>query len=237
MRKSRIDGQETRQRLLAAAGRVFAEKGFWETTNADICKVAAVNTAAVNYHFRSKEDLYIEAWKHSFQQSIQQYPPDGGISPQAPLAERLRGTILSFMRRIADPQVYDHDIIHKEIACPTGLLTDIIEKATEPIRKDMDAIIREMLGYSATEQQIQFCHMNILALCFGPLLHIRHMKKIKNAPIPKHLAQDLDVNAFAEHTTRFILSGIFGICDKKEQKQKFGDKSREHSKTSKRTRR
>jgi TetR/AcrR family transcriptional regulator, regulator of cefoperazone and chloramphenicol sensitivity len=237
MRKPRTDGQETRQRLLAAASQIFAEKGFWETTNADICKVAGVNTAAVNYHFRSKEELYIEAWKHSFQRSIQQYPPDGGVSPQAPLAERLRGTILSFMRRIADPQAYDHDIIHKEMACPTGLLTNIIEKATEPIRNDMDAIIREMLGRSVTEQQIQFCHMNISALCFGPLLHMRHMKKVENAPIPKELLQGLDIDLFAEHTTRFILFGILGIGDKTEKAPKPGHKNRDHNKAFQRTRR
>lgn len=49
MKKQRIDGLETRHRLLEAAGMVFAEKGFWETTNADICRKASVNTASVNY--------------------------------------------------------------------------------------------------------------------------------------------------------------------------------------------
>jgi TetR/AcrR family transcriptional regulator, regulator of cefoperazone and chloramphenicol sensitivity len=220
MRKPRIDGQETRQRLLSAASQVFAEKGFWETTNADICKIAKANIASINYHFRSKEELYIESWKHVYQQSIQIYPPDGGVSPQSPLFERLHGRVLAVMQRIADPQIYDHDIIHKEIACPTGLLTEIIEKTTEPTRRDMDLLIREMLGPSATEQQVQYCHINIFALCFSPLLHIRHMRKIKNAPMPKHMTLDLDVHSFAAHTTRFILSGIFGLTSEMETQDK-----------------
>ncbi|MHB1378998.1 MAG: TetR/AcrR family transcriptional regulator, partial [Desulfurivibrionaceae bacterium] len=55
MRKQRSDGQETRQNLLAAAGEIFAAKGFRETTIAEICKQAEANTAAVSYHFGSKE--------------------------------------------------------------------------------------------------------------------------------------------------------------------------------------
>ena len=126
MRKQRIDGQETRQRLLEAACMVFAEKGFWETTNADICEKAKVNIAGVNYHFGSKEELYVKAWKYSFDKSLEDHPPDGGIPPEAPAQERLRGRILSFMQRIADPRTYELEIIHKEMACPTGLLRDVM---------------------------------------------------------------------------------------------------------------
>ena len=91
---------------------VFAEKGFWETTNADICRKASVNTASVNYHFGSKEELYIEAWKYSFEKSLKKHPPDGGISTQAPAEKRLKGRILSFMQRIIDPETYDFYIMH-----------------------------------------------------------------------------------------------------------------------------
>jgi len=48
VKRQRIDGQETRQALLAAAGEVFAKKGYWEATNADICQRAGVNTALIN---------------------------------------------------------------------------------------------------------------------------------------------------------------------------------------------
>ena len=57
MRKQRSDGQETRQNLLAAASEVFARKGFREATIAEICRQAAANTAAISYHFGSKEAL------------------------------------------------------------------------------------------------------------------------------------------------------------------------------------
>ena len=48
---------ETRERLLEAAGEVFAERGFREATVRGICKRANANNAAVNYHFGEKEEL------------------------------------------------------------------------------------------------------------------------------------------------------------------------------------
>ena len=49
----------TRERLINAAGEVFAEQGFHATTIRDICTKADANVAAVNYHFRDKMGLYV----------------------------------------------------------------------------------------------------------------------------------------------------------------------------------
>ena len=51
---------ETRQRLLDAAGPLFAEQGLKATTVRVICDRAGVNLAAINYHFRDKMGLYRE---------------------------------------------------------------------------------------------------------------------------------------------------------------------------------
>jgi hypothetical protein len=61
MKAQRKGGVATRKKLLAAAGRVFAEKGYHDATIAEICRLAGTNIAAVNYHFSDKETLYLEA--------------------------------------------------------------------------------------------------------------------------------------------------------------------------------
>ncbi len=49
----------TRARILEAALDVFAEYGFDGTSTREICKRANVNVAALNYHWGSKESLWL----------------------------------------------------------------------------------------------------------------------------------------------------------------------------------
>src|ERR1700679_1016390 len=56
--RAQRDDQTTRERLLEVAGQVFAEKGFDRTTGKEICELAGINTAAVNYYYGGIEGLY-----------------------------------------------------------------------------------------------------------------------------------------------------------------------------------
>ena len=57
--RTRAD-RETRERLLAAGQRLFADRGFKKVTVREICREAGANVAAVNYHFGDKLGLYRE---------------------------------------------------------------------------------------------------------------------------------------------------------------------------------
>lgn len=48
-----------RDRILRAAAAAFSERGFHGVKVRDLAEQAQVNLAAVNYHFRSKEELYV----------------------------------------------------------------------------------------------------------------------------------------------------------------------------------
>jgi AcrR family transcriptional regulator len=48
---------DTKTRILDAAEKLFADKGFYATSLRDITAEAEVNLAAVNYHFQSKDSL------------------------------------------------------------------------------------------------------------------------------------------------------------------------------------
>ena len=52
----------TRERLLDTAERLFAQRGFAATSVRTITNAADANLGAINYHFRSKQDLYAEVF-------------------------------------------------------------------------------------------------------------------------------------------------------------------------------
>ncbi|PJF45437.1 MAG: TetR/AcrR family transcriptional regulator, partial [Candidatus Thermofonsia Clade 3 bacterium] len=57
--EARARAAATRERILDAAERLFAERGFAGTSLRDITSEARVNLAAVNYHFGSKDELFL----------------------------------------------------------------------------------------------------------------------------------------------------------------------------------
>lgn len=61
-----VAAHTTKERLLDAAERLFAEKGFDEVSVRELAAVAGANVAAVNYHFQGKENLFSEVVRRRF---------------------------------------------------------------------------------------------------------------------------------------------------------------------------
>lgn len=200
----------TRQRLLVAASRIFAEKGYQDATIAEICEQAQTNIASVNYHFHDKENLYLEAWRHAFQEDLKAHPFDGRIHADASPEARLAVRIKSLIARIADPDSHFFAIVHKEMARQTSLLQKIMEQEINPERQALNKLIRELLGPDATDKQTQFCHASIIGQCF----HLLKVKHIKLSEETRRYVMDLkDAEAFADHVVQFSLAGIKAIRD------------------------
>lgn len=210
------DSQKTRQRLLRAACDVFAEKGYREATIAEICERAGANIASVNYHFRDKATLYREAWRNAFIESLKAHPPDGGISPDAPPEDRLRGLIMALIKRISDKNNKEFPIVYRELANPTGLLKEVMEEEIRPIHEKMEGVVRELLGDEATEKEIEFSVISIVSQCITPMLAQRFKKETKEKK--GRFPEIDDIDAYAEHVIKFSLAGIkktHGEVDKK----------------------
>lgn len=199
----------TKQRLLEAAGEVFAEKGYRDATIAEISKRADANIAAVNYHFGSKDRLYVEAWRSAFGAGLGRHPPDGGLNGNAPPEDRLRARMAALIRRVLDGDTREFEIMRREMGDPTGLLDEAHHQSIEPLRRETLRLVGELLGPRASAGQVALGMMTVMSPIFHAMQRIWHRRKLaKHRPPDPHLLAIRDVESFISHTLRFVLAGL-----------------------------
>jgi AcrR family transcriptional regulator len=209
---------DTREQILGAACRLFAEKGYRGTTVAQICRMAQANIAAVNYYFGCKENLYQQAWRHAHDQVLAQVHSDGGIAADRPAAERLRGRIRAGLQRAMLGDAVEFRIMRNEMASPTGLLRQVIEDTIHPTRQATQAILRELLGPQATDLDVELCEVCVVA----PLMHITHRRQAEKHEGLAPVFREEMLEAMVEHFTTFALAGVREVRRRSEEQSLAG---------------
>lgn len=202
--KLRKDGEITRLSILDAACKVFGEKGYHKTTHAEISRIAGVNSALINFHFGSKDNLYKAVWERISREIEELYPIYGGVSPDAAPDERLRGFIGSLLNRALDTRLEGfHRILTTESVNLTGIIDKEIAHHFQLHRTYTIKLITELLGPLADEKDIELCEMSIISQCHNILP--RPFRKCKRKF--KHS----DAERLTEHITAFSLAGVAAI--------------------------
>lgn len=206
MPKPPIDNLETRQRLLEAAGEIFAEQGFRNTTVRDICRVAGANIAAVNYHFRDKQGLYTEVLRYAHSCSKEKYPTLLGLPDSAPAPQRLKAFVRSFLLRIFDEgrPAWHGKLVLREMIEPTSALDAIVNEEIRPRAAILEKIVRELLGRSASPQQVNYSSFSIVAQC----IFYHNVRPVIQRLAPRQKFTPADIEAIAEHITHFSLAAL-----------------------------
>jgi TetR/AcrR family transcriptional regulator, regulator of cefoperazone and chloramphenicol sensitivity len=197
---------ETRQRLLEAAAAIFAEQGFRRATVREICRRAGTNVAAVNYHFRDKEQLYTEILLRGCRQANERYPLNLDMSATATPEERLALFIQAFILHLLDPEpasVHGRLMAHEMIE-PTHALAIVARESIQPIRTMLESIVRELLGPEATMAQVRLGSASILGQC----LFYHHARPINAQLYPELRYTPVALAQLAAHITRFSLAGL-----------------------------
>lgn len=200
----------TRDRLLEVGGKLFADKGFSDTTVAEICRSAEANIAAVNYHFGSKEKLYGEAWRHAHAKGLAAFPPNGGVPADAPAAERLRGRIRGLLQRALADEGVEFRIMGHEMAKPTGLLHQIAQETIRPMRQATEKILLELLGGQADPQVLRLCDISIM----GPCMMIVRRQHLRPRDQREGIGPEFTpgmLEEMVEHFATFALAGVAAI--------------------------
>jgi AcrR family transcriptional regulator len=201
------DDLETRQRLLEAAARLFARRGFTDVTVREICHEAHANVAAVNYHFHDKIGLYTEVVRTAIEAIRGTSDTARQAGEGASAEEKLRIYIRVFLQRIAAAgrDAWIHQLIGREIADPTPAFDLIINQAIRPRLEYVAGLISELLGCPPTDDRVMKCVASTqsqLLLCLNTAVPRVY---------PKFNLTPPTIDQLAEHIAAFSLGGIHAL--------------------------
>ena len=201
--------QETRARVLNAAARLFAERGFAKVTVRDICKKARANVAAVNYHFGGKDGLYRAVVQMAIDMMLS--VTNDGIAAGKDLSpeERLRAYVGTFLRRIASRDInvtWIHQLMTRELADPTDALGVVAEQVMKPRMAYLCGIIGELLGCPSDDPRAVRCALSLRGAVSDADVDFRLRRSSR-----RDLTSPPEVDEMAEHITRFSLGGVQAV--------------------------
>ena len=198
--------ENTRQRVLEAAGEVFAEKGFAKATIREIVDRARANINAVNYYFRDKRGLYVALFEHAHEivggkdsdvfAMNRHLPPEGRL--RAMIAHVLHGFILT--KRAP----WEDRLMLREMIEPTGVIEIVVERFIQPRFEELVAIVRELVPRHTSRLSVQLCAQSILGQC----VHIARGRHVVSRLIPELDYTPAGIEKLTDHVTSFSLAAV-----------------------------
>lgn len=145
-----MEEKDTKTKILEAAHSLFGERGFGSVSVREISKVAGVNISAINYHFESKESLYLSVISNcidEMRQTIQDLydsVEDCDTKQLATLAidyfiKEAQSLKLTFKMSVLDSHIFPQEAMGEDsyIGPPGGrILFDAIQKEKEDAKEE-----------------------------------------------------------------------------------------------------
>jgi TetR/AcrR family transcriptional regulator, regulator of cefoperazone and chloramphenicol sensitivity len=206
-----VPGETTRDKVLAAAGEVFAEQGFEGATIRAITERAGVNVAAVNYHFRDKAELYTRVVVDacSVRAAFREAAAEAPDSPE----QRLRSLIYHFLEYLLDPArpAWKRRLMAREMADPTAAFDALVEENIRPLRDEfLIPTLRELTGGCFSRRQLSYFGSSIMGQC---------LYYLQSRSIIERLNSDFktgkpEITEIAEHISQFSLAALAELTRK-----------------------
>lgn len=143
---------ESRELILTAAGELFAEKGFRQTTFADVAERSGISRGSIPWHFGSKEGLLLAVLERSVEQLQAGFgdppAPDDRLMTQLG-ALFARPTTRLFVTLLVEALEPDSPIRDRYVALHQGLRDQAkrwLDRSTLPDGVSSDALAVALVG-------------------------------------------------------------------------------------------
>jgi len=209
---ARLARRDTKDRLVAAASTLFAERGFHGTTVRDIAERAGANVAAGNYHYGSKKALYLEVLRAQFAE-VRALLAARGASPQpAELTRLARPALVRILRTrvkvmldmlIGPPPGLHGTLMQREMVDPSEAMPVIVGEFIRPMFEEMYGIVAH-LGPELDRRSVERCVHSIIGQgLFYQFTRPALLEMLAIEDYPRSLAAEL-----TDHITDFSLGGL-----------------------------
>jgi TetR/AcrR family transcriptional regulator, regulator of cefoperazone and chloramphenicol sensitivity len=202
----------TRERLIEAAGRVFASRGYRGATMRDIADRAGVNLAAAHYHFGSKQDLYREVLREHFERLEARLVVDeggavderlAGRPTRAALVELLRVRIRALLDTLLGSDDVHSTLVMREMVDPSEALPFLVRRWIDPLRRDTERIV-SALAPRLDAEAVERATRSIVGQVFFYRSHrAALLLMMRRTAYPRGF-----VDAASDHVVAFTLGGL-----------------------------
>jgi AcrR family transcriptional regulator len=195
----------TRERIVKAAERLFAERGYEATSIRAIVAKARVNQAAINYHFGGKDGLYREVLRAAFRALTEHqlsHAQDTRTMPrEEALAEFVRHQLRPLLMR--DELSRHMRIFNWETVHPTTIYRKLVSEEAAPFMGLAVDLIRRFLP-AADQRTLMFAAVWLIGQCS---VFLRHREQLANPPVSLVLDEPA-IEELAKGITHWALSGL-----------------------------
>lgn len=173
------DSDRTKQRIIDAAGRLFAEKGLHGATVREIVAAAETHLSALNYHFTDKQRLYdavLEVALRSPQtngfidgcrSTCGTDSPDPGV-----FRERLYGFLTAISQDYAVDGGWQGKLVVRECLDPSPVFREKFGAIFHPVVTMTRGLFAQALGKPADDPASRFPAL-LMLICLDALLTYR----------------------------------------------------------------
>jgi AcrR family transcriptional regulator len=197
----------TRERILKAAERLFAERGYDGTSIRTIVARARVNQAAINYHFDGKDGLYREVLRSGFR-ALTEHQLAHARELTAMSREQ---ALLDFVRRQLAPLSARDEvsramrIFNWETVRPTPVFRSLMREEAAPFLGLAADLVRRFLP-DADHRTLMVASIWLLGQCS---VFLRNRDQLAEPPIGLVLDESA-VDWLSQLISRWVVGGLAG---------------------------